>query len=135
MIPSLFAGSTIPVLTEAVKFAEARHEILAGNVANMDTPGYQVRDLSPQAFQQRLREAIEARDAGGRSLGLPDIANDSQLHEVSEGMETILFHDGSNDGIEQQVLAITQNQFLHNLAVAVMKSQFNLLQAAISERA
>jgi flagellar basal-body rod protein FlgB len=134
MISSLFDRGPIPVLQEAVKFSEARHEVLAGNIANMDTPGYEVRDLSPEVFRERLREALAARDAGG-SLGLPDHENDRELSEVAGSMKTILFHDGSNDSVEQQVLEITQNQYLHNFAVAVMKSQFNLLSAAISERA
>jgi flagellar basal-body rod protein FlgB len=151
MISSLFNRTSLPALQEAVKFSEARHEVLAGNIANMDTPDYQVRDLSPDVFQQRLREALASRDAASRdaasrdaasqaaasasgSLGLPDIDGDRALREVSDGMESILFHDGSNDGLEQQVLQITQNQFLHNFAVAVMRSQFNLLAAAISER-
>src|SRR5687768_14221506 len=131
MIGGLFEQSAIPALQEAVKFSEARHEVLAGNIANMDTPGYEVRDLSPKVFQERLREALAARDAGGGSRGLPDVSGDRKLREVSDGMKTILFHDGSDDGLEQQVLEITQNQFLHNLAVSVMKSQFNLLQTAI----
>lgn len=136
MIASLFDRSSLPALQEAVKFSEARHEVLAGNIANMDTPDYQVRDLSPEVFQERLLEALEARDASPQtgSLGLPDIEGDRALREVSDGMESILYHDGSNDGLEQQVLQITQNQFLHNFAVAVMRSQFNLLAAAISER-
>lgn len=137
MISSLFNRSSLPVLQEAVKFAEARHEVLAGNIANMDTPNYQVRDLSPDVFQQRLREALAQRDAAAQtphSLGLPDVDGDRALRQVSDGMESILYHDGSNDGLEQQVSQIGQNLFMHNFAVAVMKSQFNLLAAAISER-
>jgi flagellar basal body rod protein FlgB len=37
--------------------------------------------------------------------------------------------------IERQVAEITKNQTEHNLALAVMNSQFRLLQVAISERA
>jgi len=61
MLSSLFDSSTIPVLEQVVNFTQARHGILAGNIANLDTPGYKTRDLSPVEFQNRLKEAIETR--------------------------------------------------------------------------
>ena len=61
MFSSLFDGSTIPMLEQVVQFTEARHGVLAGNIANMDTPGYRTRDLSPELFQSRLQEALETK--------------------------------------------------------------------------
>src|SRR3954454_8496432 len=61
MLSSLFQSSTIPVLEQVVNFTEARHGVLAGNVANLDTPGYKTRDLSPNLFQKQLKEAIATR--------------------------------------------------------------------------
>ena len=49
-------------------------------------------------------------------------------------MKSIQLLDGSDVGIEQQVTEVAKNQFLHNLSVSIMSSQFRLLQAAISER-
>jgi flagellar basal-body rod protein FlgB len=136
MIQSLIGGTTIPVLEQVVQFTEARHNVLAGNIANMDTPGYRVRDLPPDVFQQRLREAIEYRDSDRRPVGsaaAPE-PNEARLNEVSGSMETILFHDDSNVGLEQQVAALSKNMMQHETAIAIMTSQFRLLQAAISER-
>ena len=65
MLPALFNNTTIPVLQEVLSFSEARHNVLAGNIANADTPGYRVRDLSVDTFQERLKEAI-ARQAARR---------------------------------------------------------------------
>jgi len=59
MLSSLFQSSSLPVLEQVVNFTEARHGVLAGNIANLDTPGYKTRDLSPETFQQQLKEAIE----------------------------------------------------------------------------
>ena len=61
MFENLFDSTTIPVLQEMVNFNQARHTVLAGNIANMDTPGYKVRDLSVEDFQSRLKQAIEER--------------------------------------------------------------------------
>jgi len=133
---TIFDATTIPVLQEVIGFAQARHDVLVGNVANLDTPGYRVRDLSVDTFQERLREAIEARRTGHEELSPGEISRsrDDAMRRVSESMESILYHDDSNDGIEQQVLEISKNQQMHNLAISILTSQFRLLQAAISER-
>ena len=135
MISGIFDSTTIPALQEAMQFAQARHEVLAGNIANLDTPGYRVRDLSPEVFQERLKEAIEARETRNEpwSPGSTSRPGDP-LNRVSESMPSILYHDDSNVGIEQQVTEMSKNQFLHNVAISVMSSQFRLLQTAISER-
>ena len=54
----LMGQTSIPVLEQVLNFTQTRHAVLAGNVANMDTPGYQTRDLSVDEFQTRLREAM-----------------------------------------------------------------------------
>ena len=110
--------------------------MLAGNIANLDVPGYRVRDLSVDTFHDRLRSAIEAREERGVAIepGVPGNPPDDEMRQVKESMETILFHDDSNVGLEQQVLELSKNQFMHNLAVSVMSHQFHLLQAAVGER-
>ena len=136
MTSGIFAPTTIPVLEEVVNFSQARHNVLVGNVANLDTPGYQVRDLSVETFQERLREAIEARRAQRESSSSGILRPDPEeaMQRVRDSLTSILRHDDSNVGIEQQVLEISKNQFLHNVAISIMGSQFRLLQAAISER-
>ena len=79
---TFFNSSTIPVLEQVVQFTEARHGVLAGNIANLDTPGYKTRDLSPELFSQKLREAIHAKNTtksstpsayGYSSFGIPEV--------------------------------------------------------------
>ena len=133
---SIFDSTTIPVLQEVVSFAQARHEILVGNVANMDTPGYQIRDLSVETFQDRLREAIETQDGSGASFSPGQVSGnrDEAMQRVREASKGILYHDGSNVDIEKQVLEISKNQYMHNMAISIMTNQMELLRVAISER-
>lgn len=132
----IFSPTTIPVLQEVVNFSQARHGVLAGNIANMGTPGYKVRDLSTTVFQDRLKTAIAAQKERQEPVS-PGLMNDEQgdpLNQVRESLQTITYHDGTNVGIEQQATEISKNQLLHNLAITIMSSQFRLLQAAVSER-
>jgi flagellar basal-body rod protein FlgB len=142
MLSSMFSSTTIPVLEQVVNFTEARHGVLAGNIANMDTPGYRTRDLSPEQFQQRLQKAIEAQHArpspahgSAERYGPIDISKTMDpFQDVQESMKSVLFHDNSDGSLEQQVTEISKNQLEHDLAVSIMTAQFRLLRAAISER-
>lgn len=151
----LFDSSTIPVLEQVVNFTQARHGVLAGNIANIDTPGYRTRDLSQDNFQSALKKVIETRNqppaisdpyhhgsasssaTGGLAMNTGNRAAQGQhgMDSVKDSMKSILFHDNSDVSIEQQVTELTKNQFQHNLAISIMTSQFRLLRSAISERA
>lgn len=148
MLSSMFESSTIPVLEQVVNFTEARHGVLAGNVANLDTPGYKTRDLSPQLFEKKLKEAIETRHQplsptyDSNSMGLSSATNAERreskqlaaFHKVAETTRSILRHDGDDVSMEQQINEISKNQQAHNLAISIMTAQFRLLKAAITER-
>lgn len=134
MISNLFSSTTIPVLEQVVNFAQMRHQVLAGNIANLDTPGYRTRDLSADAFQANLRRALETRDERAASFAPPDTAL-NPFAPVKAGMEGILRHDDDNVGLEQQLMEIAKNEMQHNLAMTIMNNQLQLIGAAISERA
>ena len=61
MYEGLFQSTTIPVLEQVVNFSQARHTVLAGNIANMDTPGYRARDLSVETGSRVLLDAVAER--------------------------------------------------------------------------
>jgi flagellar basal-body rod protein FlgB len=135
MLSEVFQSSTIPLLQEVVNFAQSRQNVLAGNIANMDTPGYEARDLSVAEFQSKLQNAIQHRhnsemtDSPGEAA-----AYRSAMAQVSKDPKSILYHDKSKVGMEYQVSEMVKNQMQHNLALAIMSQQFRQLQTAISGR-
>jgi len=151
MLSSMFNSSTIPLLEQVVNFTEARHGVLAGNIANLDTPGYKTRDLSPELFQEKLKEAVASRDTPPmQTYGYGNYGNfappqfasavgrvDRNLDafaEVKNSYKSILRHDGVDVSMENQINQVVKNQTEHNLAIGIMTSQFRLLRAAITER-
>lgn len=158
MLPDPFANSTLPVLEQVVQFAQARHGVLAGNLANLNTPGYKSRDLSSEAFQSSLKKAIESSRqtrspgeaailghvaAGGGDVGQLTTGSMSEagigrfdpeaLAGVRDSMRSIVYHDERDVSLESQVTEISKNQGLHNMAITLMTSQYRLMRAAISE--
>ena len=129
-----FCTTTIPALEQTLSFAQRRHELLAGNVANLDTPGYRARDLDVADFQNALAESIDRARDRSIETQLP-VTRDDLYSGPRTATEQVVFHDGSDVSLEHQVTELAKNQHLHSLAVATMRSQFELLRAAITERA
>lgn len=148
-----FASSTLPVLEQVVQFTQARHGVLAGNIANLNTPGYKARDLSVDAFQSSLRTAIESSrksHSPGDAVVMGPLADEAgeglmtlgagrgpfdakSLDGVRDSMETFVYHDERDVSLESQVTEISKNQSLHNLAITLMSQQFRQMRSAISE--
>ena len=136
MFGSLFSSTTIPALGEVMNFAQARQTVLAGNIANVNTPGYRLRDLSPTEFQRQLKEALALSRQTKDSVSPGLMGNDSggPLRQVRASLENLVYHDDTTIDLEKQVAEMTKNHLLHNFALTVMTDQFQLLQTAISER-
>lgn len=142
----LFDSSTISLLEKVAIFGERRHEVLAGNVANINTPNYRMRDLPVDAFQHALKKAVEqqrqteaaATSSGGPAEQAPESMNKlfpRQLFEtVKAAPENITFQDANNRSIEQQMMELTKNNMMQNFAIELMRAQYGMLQTAISER-
>lgn len=137
----MFRSSAVPALEQSAVFAQRRHEVLAGNLANLDTPGYRTRDLSVSAFQNALAESIQAvqHPSPGHFSASAGTGSPATRADFAEGprhaMEQVVFHDNSDVGLESQVTEMSKNQHMHNTAIALMRSQFSVLRAAITERA
>ncbi|MDE0863355.1 MAG: flagellar basal body rod protein FlgB [Rubripirellula sp.] len=129
----IFNTTTIPALEQTLSFAQKRHELLAGNLANIDTPGYRSKDLDVGDFQNALAESIDTHRKA-INLGLP-VTRDDIRSGPRAAMEQVVYHDQSDVSLEQQVSEVAKNEHMHALAITTMRSQFALLRAAITERA
>lgn len=135
MWTSWLNDSSIPALEQSMAFAQKRHAVLAGNIANQDVPDYKTRDLSVEEFHEALKSSIQAQHSpsatspGSRTSA---VVADEKLRDVRN---QVMYLDGSDVSLEHQVTQINKNQMMHDTAIALMRSQFSTLRAAISESA
>jgi len=153
MLQPLLNSTTTPLLKQVARFAERRQEVLAGNIANIDTPGYRMRDLPVAEFQQALAAAVARQrsrpispgeapltlhspGSPGTPMNLVDELFPDSLFQASEprSQPGITFQDANNRSVESQFLQMTQNQLLQQFAAEVLRQQYDQLQMAISER-
>ena len=62
MLDQILNSNSLPLLEKMAAFSERRQEVLAGNIANIDTPGYKMRDLPVAEFRQALQEAVQLQE-------------------------------------------------------------------------
>jgi flagellar basal-body rod protein FlgB len=64
-------------LEQTAIFTQRRHEVLAGNMANLDTPDYRAKDLQVDRFQEALADSIHAARNPSPGYALPNLITDS----------------------------------------------------------
>lgn len=154
MLQSLIESSYLPLLEKMAVFGEKRQQVLAGNIANIDTPYYRTRDLDVAGFQNALKEAVSQQGAGGshstlisdlvsKAVGSPgagqkksmdELFPEELFHAAETASRNITFHDAANRSIEHEVMEMTKNKLQQGFVVELMTAQMNLLQSVISER-
>lgn len=129
-IQSLLNQGNAPLLEQQLKFAAARHRLIAENIVNVTTPGYRQKDLDVGGFERALRERVESRrDAAPGSVRFDDIH-----FEVVESGGYASFHDGGNRSKEQLMSELQQNGLRHNMYVELLRRTYGSIQNALRER-
>ena len=119
-----------PLLERVLEFTAARHRLIAENMANVDVPEYQQKDLDVARFQEMLRDRVDRRESSPPGeIGFDDIS--AEARNPTDG---ILFHDGNNRSMEQLVSDQAKNGMLHNLVVELLRKQFQQMEMALKEK-
>lgn len=100
-----------------------RARVIAGNVANQNTPGYRRQVLH---FEDQLRAALDR--------GKPASALTSLAPTVGEDTLTPARADGNNVNLELEMSAMRQNRLLYEMYSTLHASRMNLIAAAIETR-
>lgn len=125
-------GAQGAYLQNILDLRQRRQDIIAANVANVDTPGYKARRMD---FEAAMKEAMPdpgslpmARTSGQH---LPMPLSDS----VSGDMETVEIPipkgDKNSVDLEQEMTRLSANQILYNYAAQAMTSKVHQLRLAI----
>ncbi len=113
---SLFDTTVMVLLERSLDLAALRQQLVASNLANLDTPGYHSRDID---FAAELR----------RALLDPAHRMNPQVVEVPGLLER---PDGNNVSIDREMLLLGQPQLQFRLAVELWRTEMHQLATAIS---
>ncbi|MFZ4573322.1 MAG: flagellar basal body rod protein FlgB [Phycisphaerales bacterium] len=145
LIRDVMNSGARPALAETMHFAAERHRQIVHNIANLDTPNFQPKDLSVKDFRSALRAAVVARraEASGSDTGAFTPPRTKEWNHRGDGTieveprtpsQNILYHDRNNRDLERLMQDLSENGLQFRFAADVMRQQGELLRAAISQR-
>lgn len=113
----------------AAKHAAARQQVIAGNVANADTPGYVARDLKPfEASYDAAGGGLRATRPGhlGGGSGALDLTPQAERSAMSP--------NGNAVSLEDQMVRSVDAKREHDLALSIYRSSLGILRASLGRR-
>lgn len=134
MADSRIYGPTSKLLAKSLDISAKRHNMIAGNIANMDTIGYKPTDLD---FNQALKRAMGEKEPDfldkthQKHLGIN--GQDPSNPLAGENSEDVdIFHLDSVN-IDREMMNLTENNIKYRTTVAMMLKKFKILHYSIDE--
>jgi len=101
----------------------ARHDAIAANIANAETPRYQRVDLSP-SFRSELQTALAGQDRARLCSLRPQIARDPRALPVNR--------DGNTVNLEHELVELGQNTIEFTVQSRIITGALAKLRMAIT---
>ena len=113
---------SVDQLQTAMDFHRERHSVIAGNLANVDTPGYKPLDL-------------ERVDAGAPGAGALATTSEGHLQAAGVSSTTVAFADGGDSGadgnsvnLERELAKIDANRVRYQTSAELASRRLALLR-------
>ena len=119
-------GVTAQAVKLALDVAVLRHQVIANNIANADTPGFTPKRVS---FEEQLR-GIESSLWTGRS----DSAFRAKLELVAErlGTDSIVDDGDETVQIDLEMVKLADNTLRYQALISALSNRGSILRSAIT---
>jgi len=122
---------------EALDYRAIRQDLIAGNIANVDTPFYKPKDIS---FEHML--AQKRAEYLGKNSNILKLAKTNEMHldpkDVNTNKAEIFFRDGHmarNDGnsvdIDTETTELSKNGMMYNALLAALQKDKAIFMSVI----
>ncbi len=142
----MLSDITTAALERGLSGAYARQLAIADNLANIETPGYQAKEVR---FEQSLRAAIEAERSTGGTTGVSPvgIARTHVPHSEAAGTRRGLIeavqprvgpknaaarHDGNTVNLEAEMVAMSKNSLHYKMLARLLAKKLRMMRRAIN---
>ena len=132
------------LMTKALDYRAARQDLIAGNIANEDTPFYRPRDISfSKTLQTEARKIFNESQVPHLELAQTDGKHFKSALEEDSGQPQLFYRDGHmarNDGnsvdLDVETTEMTKNSMMFQGITAALKKEAAIFKAVLqaSER-
>lgn len=122
---SLIDSNTTALLSLALDATSMRHQAIAHNIANANTPGYRPVGVSFEEYMMDARSAL----AQGRSVPHAATANYRTIFELA------MIEESGADAVslDMEVAKLSENTLHHQALLKALNRHFSIIGTAISE--
>jgi flagellar basal-body rod protein FlgB len=125
MIEGLFNQPNYAATKKMMDATALRHEAIASNIANIETPNYKRIDIAP-SFQAELKAALGSKDVAKISSVSPSLMEDATAIAANR--------DGNTVQLESELMKLNQNTLAHTLETQLVSGTLLKLRLAITGR-
>lgn len=132
------------LMSKALDYRAARQDLIAGNIANEDTPFYRPRDISfTQTLQAESKKIFNEPQVPKLELAQTNGAHFKSADEAGSGQPQLFYRDGHlarNDGnsvdLDVETTEMTKNSMMFQGITAALKKEAAIFKAVLqaSER-
>jgi len=130
---NMFMDRTSKILSTVLDFRAVRQNVIAGNLANSEVPGYIQKEIP---FEKELQKAFDnksikvAKSEPGHISG-----SGSNMENGYNPYQLIREHGNPNElNIDTEMAKMAQNNLLYEASAKLLSKKFELLKAVIDSR-
>lgn len=125
--------SNVAPLHYALDFHLERHNLLAANIANVDTPRYKPTDLAridDGGFEAAMQLAMARTNEGHLSMGGDEPLVGRVFQDLSAGGGA----DGNFVSLDRESGKLATNRLRYDIVSVLVRSQLDSLMSAVNDR-
>ena len=116
------ATGNMDLLSRLLSAASLRHDVIAQNIANVNTPGFQTLEVN---FEDALQEALAASNEASATGVFP---------QVGVGKGGIERADGNNVDIDLEISRLQKNTLYFKVFTQLLAGELSQFRSAIAGR-
>jgi flagellar basal-body rod protein FlgB len=128
-----FHNDTMNAMEAYMTRLARREQVVASNLANIDTPGFKTKDMSFHATMQELlsENSIDLRtERPGHNPGMVQAFPQAQVFEV-QGLTSR--EDQNNVDLDREMLNLSETSFAYSLMTQMVRGKFRTIASSINE--
>jgi flagellar basal-body rod protein FlgB len=132
-----------PLMEAALSARAQRQDMIAGNIANIDTPFYKARDIDfESALIEKTKEMYSKNDVKELQMAQTNGKHMSAYHSIDSSKSTIYLRDGHmarNDGntvdLDIETTELSKNSVMFNALTAALKKNSTIFKSVLEASA
>ncbi|MBY0370596.1 flagellar basal body rod protein FlgB [bacterium] len=121
---STLFDTSVRSLEKSMDLFMVRHNVIADNIANAETPYYKAREVS---FENELQRAVSSEEAGMAGLSIEGVRP-----SITQDLESEMGQDLNSVDMDREMAKMTKNDVQYSAASQMISKKFALLKYAIS---